>query len=325
MHYRDIADLNTDARRLAEHLPHEVDLVAGIPRSGLLPANVLCLHLDVPMTDVDGLCEGEVFETGRRFDRNRSFEAFDSVLVVDDSVCSGNQMSKTKNRLAEHDFPFDVYYGAVYVSPTGHGYVDYWSDVVSLPRVFEWNVIHHTMMDNFCVDIDGVLCRDPTPEENDDGENYRTFITEVEPNIIPSQRIGWLVTCRLEKYREETEQWLDTHGIEYDNLVMMDLPDKETRQKLGSHAAYKAEVYDSTSASLFIESDRTQATEICERTNKPVFCYEDYEMLRPGQIPRMYRKSRDTVSGIARNPLATTSTLCKRYLSLSYHRIKRSL
>jgi len=37
------------------------------------------------------------------------------------------------------------------------------------------------------------------------------------------------VTCRLEKYREETEAWLDEHGVTYDNLVMMDHPDMEAR------------------------------------------------------------------------------------------------
>ena len=30
-------------------------------------------------------------------------------------------------------------------------------------------------------------------------------------------RLGWLVTSRLEKYRELTEEWLADYGIKYEN------------------------------------------------------------------------------------------------------------
>lgn len=51
------------------------------------------------------------------------------------------------------------------------------------------------------MDIDGVLCADPTPEENDDGEKYRHFLLNTPPLFIPKVTIGTLVTSRLEKYR----------------------------------------------------------------------------------------------------------------------------
>lgn len=319
MNYRSVDDLQTDTRRFAEELSADVDLVVGIPRSGLLVSNLLCLYLDVPMTDVDGLCEGRVFDTGRRFEDGLSFDELDRVLVVDDSVLTGNQMTETREHLDERDFPFDLSYAALYISSWGHKYVDHWQDLVPVPRVFEWNVLHHPKLENFCVDIDGVLCRDPTPEENDDGENYREFVSGVEPNIVPSQRIGWLVTCRLEKYREETEAWLDAHGVEYDNLVMMDYPDKQTRQERGNHGQYKAEVYQSSGADLFIESNPDQAAEICQRTNKPVFCYDSQEMLQPSFIGK-------TVEGAAKireNPLTFPTSLGQRLLYRCYHLLSR--
>lgn len=211
MEYRDIAALNVDTHRFARDIPSDIDLVVGIPRSGLLAANILCLYLDVPMTDVDGLCDGRIFDTGKRVDGNRSFDTFDSVLVVDDSVYTGGQMTETRGRIEEHAFPFEIRYGAIYVSPGGHRYVDYWGEVVPTPRVFEWNVIHHPILENACVDIDGVLCRDPIPEENDDGENYREFLTEVEPKVVPNQRIHRLVTCRLENTgRRPKRGWTPT-------------------------------------------------------------------------------------------------------------------
>ncbi|ADQ66373.1 phosphoribosyltransferase family protein [Halogeometricum borinquense] len=323
MNHRSISQLNSSARQLARELPTRIDLVAGIPRSGLLAANLLCLNLDVPMTDIEGLCEGRLLQTGRRYDGVDSFEDVETVLVVDDSVDTGRQMQETKRQLAEHDFPFDIEYGAMYISSQGHKHVDHWVDVVSKPRVFEWNMMHHPMLKNFCVDIDGVLCRDPTREENDDGRRYREFLTTVEPRVVPTQTIGWLVTCRLEKYRDETEAWLDRHGIEYDNLVMMDLPSKEIRQRDGNHAEYKADVYCSTGADLFIESSMRQATEICERSKKPVHCYGANQMLNPGHLDRVYDKSGEYLSRLSDNPISFSLKASKYILSEGYYTLSR--
>lgn len=320
MNYRTVEDLNANTHNLAKRLAGDIDLVVGIPRSGVLAANLLSLHLDVPMTDILGLCEGRIFDTGERYEGPNALDELDSVLVVDDSVLTGGQMTKTRNRLAEHDFPFEITFAAVYISPYGHQYVDYWCEVVPSPRVFEWNVLHHTLLPDFCVDIDGVLCRDPTSEENDDGPNYREFLTTVEPNIVPKQRIGWLVTSRLEKYRPETERWLADHGIKYDSLVMMDVPDMETRRKQGNYSQYKADVYESADADLFIESEPSQAAEICRKTNRPVFCYDTKEMLNPSVIGRSQRHIAESVYNIKAEPVLFPIRATYMMMFRCYHR-----
>ena len=38
--YRSIADMNNIIVKNLQKLPHDIDLVVGIPRSGLLPANL---------------------------------------------------------------------------------------------------------------------------------------------------------------------------------------------------------------------------------------------------------------------------------------------
>ena len=50
-----IAQLDDAVVSWLADLPRDVDIVAGIPRSGLLVANLLALHLNVPMTDIAGL------------------------------------------------------------------------------------------------------------------------------------------------------------------------------------------------------------------------------------------------------------------------------
>lgn len=324
MNYRSVADMNGDVRSLAEEIPEDIDLVVGIPRSGMLAANMMCLHLNVPLTDVDGLCEGRLMQTGRRYDDEAGTDDvadLEKVLVLDDSVNSGTQMTTTRSRLESREFPFEIEYAAVYISPGGYKYVDYWADVVELDRVFEWNLLHHPNLSQCCLDIDGVLCRDPTPEENDDGEVYREFLRTVKPKVTPSERIGWLVTCRLEKYREETEAWLDAHDIRYDELVMMDLPSKAARQEHGNHARYKAEVYEQTATKLFVESDPGQATAIASTSGKPVYCYGTNEFVRPGRVAGAYASSADYVSKFLNNPFSFSAKASKFLVSRMYHKL----
>jgi len=325
MNYRNVADLNAATHQFARDNSLNVDLVVGIPRSGLLAANTLCLHLGVPMTDVDRFCEGMLIDSGARQDAERSIDDVDSVLVVDDSVKSGRQMTETRNRLDGLDLPYDISYGAIYVSPQGHEHVDYWGEVVSPPRVFEWNLIHHPVLQHSCVDIDGVLCRDPTPEENDDGERYREFLSDVDPNIVPNQKIGHLVTSRLETYRPETERWLEKHGIRYETLTMMDLPSKRVRQERGNHARHKADAYESTDAPLFIESDPRQAEAITRRTGKPVFCYETKEMIQPGRAKRTHRTVDRAVSKLKSDPMSFPAIAGKFLYYRGYHRVSELL
>src|SRR5438309_128683 len=65
--YRTVAQLDDAIVSWLGSLPRDVDIVAGIPRSGLLVANLLALHLNLPMTDVAGLIEGRVIQAGARF------------------------------------------------------------------------------------------------------------------------------------------------------------------------------------------------------------------------------------------------------------------
>ena len=60
---------------------------------------------------------------------------------------------------------------------------------------------------------------------------------------------------------------------------MLDLPDKEARQKANSHAEHKAKTYKLSQYVLFIESSLSQAIEINRIAKKPVLCTENFEMI----------------------------------------------
>lgn len=284
INYRSMKDLNDTIVRHLHKVPRNLNLVVGIPRSGLLAAHIVALNLNLPITDIEGLIEGRLIESGERrrnLDHSHT-KIFDGkILVIDDSLSSGSTMMRVKQRIQQANLGAQVIYSAVFVAPSGKSKVDFYFEEMRGGRVFEWNLMHSYVATQSCVDIDGVLCADPTAEENDDGQYYERFLLETRPLRLPTVKLGYLVTCRLEKYRSLTEQWLQNHGIQYGQLIMMNLPDKESRLAAGNHAAFKADVYRTTEALLFIESSLGQARDIAKLANKPVLCTETQQMIYP--------------------------------------------
>jgi uncharacterized HAD superfamily protein len=203
-------------------------------------------------------------------------------------------MKSAQARVGKANHECRVSFAAVYVSPPGRSDVDLYFEEIVGPRVFEWNLMHGGMIGRSCVDVDGVLCVDPTERQNDDGPRYRDFIANATPLLLPTAPAGWLVTCRLEKYRDLTEQWLKRHGVRYGALHMMDYATKAARLAAGTHASFKAEIYKATDALLFVESSLRQAVGIAGLAGKPVLCMETREMVYPSlaaQAPVLARKA----------------------------------
>jgi uncharacterized HAD superfamily protein/hypoxanthine phosphoribosyltransferase len=278
MYYRNVRDLNNTILKGLTIIPRDIDLIVGVPRSGMLPANLLALYLNRPYTDIHSFLNGHIYKAGARsqfFDTGE----FKKILVVDDSVASGAALVEVKESLKHLSSQFDIKYCAIYVVPGKEKQVDYCFETVPLPRYFQWNILNHTTLEKACFDIDGVLCADPTPEQNDDGEKYIDFILNAPSLFIPGSKIGTIVTSRLEKYRKETEYWLKTNNIKYNDLVMLDLPDMAARQKANNHGDHKAKAYMSKPYVLFVESDLSQAMEINRISKKPVLCTENFEMI----------------------------------------------
>lgn len=278
MNYRSISDLNNTILKKLYILPRDFDLVVGVPRSGMLPANLIALYLNLPYTDLHSFIKGYIYKSGARSQFFTDGEQ-KKVLIVDDSLASGRALKECQETVAHLNDKFDMKYLVVYSVPEKKGAVDYALEMVPTPRYFQWNIMNHTTLEKACFDIDGVLCVDPTPEQNDDGPKYREFLLNAAPLYIPGSKIGTLVTSRLEKYREETKIWLAANGVKYDKLVMLDLPDQKARQKANCHGTHKAKEFQKSHYTLFVESEEFQAREINRLTKKPVFCTANFEMV----------------------------------------------
>lgn len=275
MQYRTLADLSALVRHSIHQIPHDIDLVVGIPRSGLLPANMIALFLNKKLTDIDSFVEGKVLGAGERQQYIKD-SSIHKVLVVDDSVCTGNAMLKAKNKLQSLN-QFEFIYCAPIVTSAGKELVDIYFEIIDDDRIFEWNVFHHGILKSACVDIDGVLNLDP--EEDDDGPIYVDFLKNAVPLFVPTIPIGTFISCRLEKYREYTEQWLETYGVTYEHLELLPFATKAERVAWGQHGRYKGDYYAKSNSCLFIESSKEQAEIIAKISHKPVLCIETNTLL----------------------------------------------
>lgn len=285
-------------------LPKDIDLIVGVPRSGILPATLLSLYCHKPFATLNDFINGYISMQGERIaSYNLSNKLYRNVLIVDDSINSGNALIKCKQKLRNIKCDFNLIFCAIYSTDKSKHKVDFFFELLENPRIFEWNITRSWIYSNSCVDIDGVLCEDPTEEQNDDGEKYRHFILNAIPKYLPTVKIKYIVTSRLEKYRGETQTWLKKHQIEFDELFMLDLPSKEKRLELNCHGIFKSEVYlkKRNSSILFIESSKSQSKEINQLTKLPVFCtdsMEFYDSFKQEDIRRF--KIRNMLSRIKR-------------------------
>lgn len=284
IHYKSISDLNSSIIGNLYKFPHDVDLIVGVPRSGMLPANLLALYLNKPYTDIDSFIDGRIYGCG---DRGNFIEITNTqnIIVIDDSICTGKALAKAKSKITKANLEkkFNIAYSAVFATRESKDKVDIFCEIVEIPRFFQWNLFHHpSFLANAFCDIDGVLC--PNPPIDDDGEQYINYIKNAPKLYTPTVEIDTLISCRLEKYRTVTEEWLKQNGIKYKHLILLNLPTKEVRLKWHKHGEYKGQLYKNSNAILFIESSLWEAQKIQRISRKPVFCIETFEMLNNSAI-----------------------------------------
>ena len=283
MKYTSYEDLSDCIRRNAWKIPQDIDLIVGIPRSGLLAALMLSELIGKRCIDIDTFIGGREMSWGDR-QKLRRTEATSKVLILDDTVYSGRSMTAAREKLKHLKGKYDFVFGCIYTDGRhAKKHVDIFFEDMLLTGeekfLYEWNVfgqrVKYALYSMW--DIDGLLCKNPPNDRNT--EEYEAYLPNAIPMVVPTMRVGALVTYRLEKYRSVTEAWLKAYGIDYGELFMFPALDRLTRKKSASPAQYKAEIYGRAAwAKIFYESDEKQAVRIHEMCGKPVFCYENGQM-----------------------------------------------
>jgi orotate phosphoribosyltransferase len=299
MEFRSFEDLNRAIIKNLERLPADVDLIVGVPRSGMLAATLLALHLHLPMTDVNGLKKGELMSSGERMKgiAGKSLEGFRHVLIVDDSINSGKAMEKVRKRVAGLEGNFKLSFCAIIATPESVSDVDLHFDVCDTPRVFEWNMMNHKNIGRASIELDGVLCREPA------NGFYEEQISHVDPYLKSAKEIALIATQRLEKFRKQTEEWLRRHEIKYSMLVMRDESVYGDKLILSpeENAEYKKQILkESYRPQFFIEKSSPYASMIASKAGRMAYCVDKRKMFYPKKTLRYYRKAEGRVRDLYR-------------------------
>ena len=309
MHYRSFSDLETSCNLLLEKLPDCFDFVVGIPRSGLVPGLFIALARNIPFFTLDEFSArtGPGHGTTRPVRRVSMAAGPKRALVVDDTVGSGRSMNAAAEKLLQADLPNVTYeFCAIYVTPERESNVDYFAETITYPRVFQWNLFHNPLVSQFGSDLDGVFCRDPTDSENDDGRRYVEFISSVPARRKVTQKLAFLGSNRLQKYRTSSEEWLRRNNIAFEKSFFLPFNTPDERRRLINYGEFKAKWAKAERVMLFIESDVRQAMFIAKEASIPVICTDANTLIEPDltsmssinwHLEKLRRRSSGTVKG----------------------------
>lgn len=258
--------------------PTQYDVIVGIPRSGMFIASMIALRFGKPLSSPD-LFSQKKFWLSAKVDRQPNFAQPMKVLLVDDSINSGKSMQESEDVIRAAGGDVDITTAALIVSDETNPLVDMYYTYLKHPRIFEWNMLHRKTASYFeqekiALDMDGVICEN-CPSGVDVNENaYTEWIRTAKPYLIPSFEIDAIVSCRLERYRVDTEKWLSDHNVKYKELILWDI--KSKKQRKGLFAKHKIDAVLRINPAIFWESHLGQSEQIWKHTKTPVLCIDNW-------------------------------------------------
>jgi orotate phosphoribosyltransferase len=260
-------DLIRDALSLTTRLP-PIRRVFGVARSGMIPAAAIACAMSAELWTID-IHSRKIREAGTGFRMGAVAVPDDAPsLIVDDSAYTGRSLEDAAAAVSALDCrPLKC---AVYTSPKMTRKLDLFAAVLR-EHVFEWNVGAAPYSDSLGFDLDGILCRDFTEAEDDDGPRYLETMRSIRPSPIRIRRPASIITARLERYRAETEAWLRRHGHAWRSLDLgpWSSPAERTFEAI---VEWKAERIVSRNLSTFVESCPHLALALHQRTGRTVAC-----------------------------------------------------
>lgn len=289
LQFRGTADLHGAVLKGIPLLPRDLDLVVGVPRSGLIPAALISTYLALPLTDVNGFLEGRLLRSApgadQRVDEAEIVRRARRVLIIDDSVGHGSEMRRVRARLAGMEAHRSLHFAAVFAAPDAASVVDVAFEELARGRFFSWNLMHHEALEQSCVDGDRLLWSAAVGGEHAGQHDDADIEDEaaVAPLWRPTIELGWIVTEQPEGRRAATEAWLCDTGIRFRHLVMPEHPLEANEDG----AAFKAEVYRRSGARLFLTADPGVARYVTRRVGRPTIAVSAQRMFTPSRRARL--------------------------------------
>ncbi|WP_043531834.1 phosphoribosyltransferase family protein [Litchfieldella xinjiangensis] len=318
MIYKTYENLSHDIRN---HLPslqaHKFDLIVGVPRSGMIPAYMIALYLNISCVDLPTFLNNGSIANGKTRKSSRTVALAQNakrVLLVDDSIMSGREMRFAKEKVDA------VYAGtvttlAIYSSLKNRSDIDLFLEYVPKPRTFEWNLFHRSSIEHACISLDALFCR---PNESR-VDSARILSGELEPAFIPSYRIGHLLAEFPISLRHDVETMLERYGIDHGQIHW--LPDAmNTADEI---VAWKARTYGEIGAKFAIEFNDRTAAEMATLTGKPVLAIGNSEIFRGPFLRGLSHQAPNWWAGLKHRSQFFPSPIkvCLRFLFRQFKRL----
>ena len=239
---------------------HEISAVVGVPRSGMIPAATIAAAISVPLLSMSDnqIIVLNSFSTNGGYRMQYHDPVVGKILFIDDTVYGGNATRKIKEK-----FPRAIF-GSVYALSENKNVPDYYGKELEKPHILEWNFFNSSYITESILDIDGILNQNIPINICIDEQKYIDYIQKVEPIFTRIPKLfsaKALVTGRLEKYRDITEQWLKKHSVKYKELIMFptELENERNKNHVYEVGRYKAGVMKNIGAKFFVESELSEA------------------------------------------------------------------
>lgn len=285
--------------RLCAKLPPDICAVVALPRKGFIPATVVAERFHIPLFTFDEfwslkdpyhviweVCDDGGMGTGRR--RPLYHQINGSVLVVDDS-CSGDRTTLTSClQVLRAHHPKMIFRSAVVWGKENDA--DFVGDVTDVNDMQEAEFLNFPVVEQFAVDLDGVICEEP-PKAEVDGEEtwWENHFRTVRPLFLPRFKpVRAIVTARLERYRQITEEWLRCWGVKYEQLIMNPAITVTGRGNVHGIVTYKQQQINKSGCTAFVESSRVQCNLLRRQWGKPIFCVEKGDWTPAGGWPTIF-------------------------------------
>lgn len=214
-------------------LPH-ISAVAGIPRSGVFSAAIIAQRLAIPLVSLDALRYG----TPEHFTKyNKTRQHAGPILVVDDGYWTGDTMRWYREELFGIR---NLIFGSVYAKHPFEHLDVFGKEVTNEHGTFEYNFMRQGFTDRYVVEWSTIAKPDGKPT-----------------HLLPTFPVLAIVT---RSDRRDTQIWLDRYGVETAHVIGVD-------DWRGIANAYLVQ----DNASLCVVSSSTDAEQIHETTERPVF------------------------------------------------------
>lgn len=163
MRYITLNDMMQTVRRNIWKIPHDIDFVIGVPRSGMICGSVVSEFINVPLIDLNSFVQGVEPSGGMRLSlvKSNSGNTKPKVLMMDDTVFNGTSMRKSKTILQPFKDRYEFVYCVCYLEGKAVDEVDiYLEDVrCNTDVIYEWNIFnHHPHIMKRCMYVIWMVC-----------------------------------------------------------------------------------------------------------------------------------------------------------------------